>query len=126
MKLVKYILLPSVLVVALIGCSKNAALTPNDDVVSVGKKCPTYSITELVGFPRFKAKILDKSIIDTPGSLMGNPQITNHSALLLLQKEDGTEFFASDKHASENVLRIVNSLERSNSYFFPDALTNRN
>jgi hypothetical protein len=126
MNVAKQAILLVALTVTLAACSREAFVTPNNSVVSMGKECPSYSFAELGKFSRFEATLLDKDIIDTPGNLVGNPQITNHSAVLLLEKEGGAKLFAIDKHASDDVMRVVNSLEKGNSYFFPDVLTNRN
>jgi hypothetical protein len=120
----KCAILQIVLAVGLTGCNKNTAPTPGNNTISTGKELPVFSFTELAGFPRFKAEIINKGTFDNPVTFAGDIWMTNHSAFLLLQKEDGTEFGVIDKHASDDVLQIVNSLQKSNSYFFPDALTN--
>ncbi len=79
-----------------------------------------YSFSEIRKFQPFQAKLLGKATGDFLNKKTGK---TNYFVGIILEKVSGEDLFVSDNYnPSQNLLPLVNALEKGRTYTFPDVL----
>jgi hypothetical protein len=82
-----------------------------------------YHISQFTNFQSFEAQIVTK---DAGSYLRKSSGETNYFVEVILLKTNGEEFAISENPTSENMFRVINSLEKGRSYIFPNVLISSN
>lgn len=79
---------------------------------------PQYTLSEFANRPSFRATLTHKQVWG-PDADIGK---TNFSVGIVVQEESGERLAVSDRAASQELIKLVTSLQEGHTYTFPDVL----
>jgi hypothetical protein len=100
----------------IVGCSRQEE--KRGDVFAT--PMTNYSVTEFATFQSFRAKMADKHVGSYRDIHSGK---TNYFFTVFLEITNGKPFAVSGNPASQDMIQVVNLLEKGRDYTFPNAFT---